>query len=66
MGTMSAIHWVLVAVVILALFGPKTLSKVGKTAGKSVRAVSDAKRDLTELPKKALGDLPSFDPTSKR
>jgi TatA/E family protein of Tat protein translocase len=57
MGTMSAIHWIIVAVVVLALFGPKTLSRFGKTAGRGVRAVSDVKKDLTELPQKALGDI---------
>lgn len=61
MGATSAIHWILVAVVILAIFGPKTLSKVGKTAGRSVRAVTDAKKNLTDLPKKALGELPRID-----
>ena len=57
MGSMSAIHWIIVAVVILALFGPKTLAKVGKTAGRSVRAASDVKKDLTAIPQKALSDL---------
>ena len=50
MGTMSPIHWLLVAIVLLALFGPKTLTKVGRTAGRGMRTVSDVKRDLSNVP----------------
>jgi TatA/E family protein of Tat protein translocase len=58
MGTLSPIHWILVAVVLLALFGPKTLTRVGRTAGRGVRAVSDVKKDLTNVPRQILSDLP--------
>jgi TatA/E family protein of Tat protein translocase len=58
MGTMSPIHWILVAIVLLALFGPKTLTKVGRTAGRGMRTVSDVKRDLSNVPKAVLSDLP--------
>jgi TatA/E family protein of Tat protein translocase len=61
MGSVSPIHWILVAIVLLALFGPKTLSKVGKTAGRGVRAVSDVKRDLSNVPNQILSDLPPRD-----
>jgi TatA/E family protein of Tat protein translocase len=65
MGAMSAVHWVLVAVVILALFGPKTLAKFGKTAGRGVRAASDVKKDLTDIPKKAIENLTGIGPDRK-
>jgi hypothetical protein len=58
MGTVSPVHWILVAIILLALFGPKTLTKVGKTAGRSVRAVSDVKKDLANVPNQVLADLP--------
>lgn len=58
MGTMSPVHWILVAIVLLALFGPKTLGKVGRSAGRGVRAVSDVKRDLANVPKAVLSELP--------
>lgn len=58
MGTMSPVHWILVAIVLLALFGPKTLTKVGRSAGRGVRAVSDVKRDLSNVPNQVLSDLP--------
>jgi TatA/E family protein of Tat protein translocase len=64
MGTVSPIHWIIVAVVLLALFGPKTLAKVGKTAGRGVRAVSDVKKDLSNVPNQILADVTR--PTPKR
>jgi TatA/E family protein of Tat protein translocase len=64
MGSMSPIHWIIVAVVLLALFGPKSLAKVGRTAGRGVRAVSDVKNDLANVPKQIIADLPPRDPRS--
>jgi TatA/E family protein of Tat protein translocase len=61
MGSVSPIHWIIVAIILLALFGPKTLSKVGKTAGRGVRAVSDVKKDLSNVPNQVLSDLPPRD-----
>jgi len=54
MGTLSPIHWVLVAIVVLLLFGPKTLAKVGKNVGRGVRSVNNLKDGLTVDPLKAL------------
>jgi TatA/E family protein of Tat protein translocase len=65
MGTVSPIHWIIVAIVLLALFGPKSLAKVGRQAGRGMRAVSDVKKDLTELPKQVVRDIPTrIDPPS--
>jgi TatA/E family protein of Tat protein translocase len=60
MGSLSPIHWIIVAIVLLALFGPKSLAKVGRQAGRGVRAVSDVKKDLTEVPKQIVSELPSL------
>jgi len=57
MGSLSPIHWLLVAIVLLMLFGPKTLSKVGKTAGRTVRTGMKVKQSLTDVPNQVLGDI---------
>ena len=54
MGTLSPIHWVLVAIVVLLVFGPKTLAKVGKNVGRGMRSVNNLKDGLTVDPLKAL------------
>jgi Sec-independent protein translocase protein TatA len=48
----------IVAIVILAVFGPGALSKAGKGLGKTVRSVNDLKRSLSEdaLKAAAMGD----------
>lgn len=38
MGSLSPIHWVVVIVVILLLFGPGRLAGVGKGLGEGIRA----------------------------
>lgn len=57
MGTLSPAHWILVAIVILLLFGPSALSKVSRKAGRTVRTVNDLKRQLSSDPLKAIGSL---------
>lgn len=57
MGSVSPIHWLIVAIVLLMLFGPKTLSKVGKTAGKTVREAVKVKQTLTDVPNRVIGDI---------
>lgn len=48
MGTLSPIHWIIVAVVILLLFGPSTLSKAGRGLGRTVRSVQGLKKTLED------------------
>jgi Sec-independent protein translocase protein TatA len=62
MGSLSLIHWLVAAIVLLALFGPKSLAKVGKTAGRGVRAVAEMKKDLSAVPDQILRDLPPSPP----
>jgi TatA/E family protein of Tat protein translocase len=61
MGSFSAIHWVIAAIVVLALFGPKTLSNVGKTAGKGVRSAAKLKKSITDVPEKVISDITRID-----
>jgi TatA/E family protein of Tat protein translocase len=57
MGSVSPIHWLIVAVVLLMLFGPKTLSKVGRTAGRTVRTAVKVKQTLNDVPNQVIGDI---------
>jgi len=57
MGSVSPIHWLIVAVVLLMLFGPKTLTKVGRTAGRTVRTAVKVKQTLNDVPNKVIGDI---------
>jgi len=57
MGSVSPIHWLIVAVVLLMLFGPKTLSKIGRTAGRTVRTAVKVKQTLNDVPNKVIGDI---------
>ena len=57
MGSLSPIHWLIVAVVLLMLFGPKTLTKVGRTAGRTVRTAVKVKQTLNDVPNKVIGDI---------
>lgn len=45
MGTLSPIHWLIVIVVILLLFGPNRLAGVGKGLGEGIRSF---KKGLSE------------------
>lgn len=65
MGSMSPIHWVIVIVVLLMLFGPKQLAKVGKTAGRTVRTAAKVKQSITDVPNQVIGDITRIDPTRK-
>ena len=65
MGTLSPIHWLIVIVVILLLFGPSRLAGVGKGLGEGIRSFkkglgedSDEKKSDDE-PKKLVDSKPS-------
>jgi sec-independent protein translocase protein TatA len=38
MGSLSPIHWIIVIVVVLLLFGPQRLAGVGKGLGEGIRS----------------------------
>jgi TatA/E family protein of Tat protein translocase len=58
-GTFSPIHWLVAAVVVLLVFGPKTLARVGKTAGRTVRTATNFKKTLTEAPAEVVREVTS-------
>ena len=38
MGSMSAVHWLILLVVVLLVFGPKRLASLGKGMGEGIRS----------------------------
>ncbi len=38
MGSMSPIHWLIVLLVVLLVFGPKRLSQLGRGMGEGIRS----------------------------
>jgi sec-independent protein translocase protein TatA len=45
MGTLSPIHWIIVIVVVLLLFGPKRLAGIGKGLGEGIRSFKTSLSD---------------------
>ena len=48
MGSLSPVHWIIVLVVVLLLFGPNRLAKVGKELGEGIRSF---KNGIDDQPK---------------
>lgn len=55
MGGLSPIHWIIVLVVVLLLFGPGRLAGVGKGLGEGIRSF-----------KKGIGDEPESEKDEKQ
>ena len=51
-GTFQPIHWLLVILVVIVLFGPGKLGQLGANLGKSIRDFKDAlgEKDVTPAP----------------
>jgi sec-independent protein translocase protein TatA len=47
MGSISPVHWLIVIVVVLLLFGPSRLAAIGKSVGEGIRGL---KKGLTDDP----------------
>jgi len=57
MGSLSPIHWILVVVIVLLLFGPSRLAGLGKGLGEGIRALKKGvvgKSDAAEEDPKRL------------
>jgi len=54
MGSLSPIHWLLVVVVLLLVFGPTRLAGAGKGLGEGIRAFKKGLSDDEEDPKKII------------
>jgi len=55
MGSLSPIHWLIVIVVILLVFGPSRLAGVGKGLGEGIRSF-----------KKGISDDPADEPKEEK
>jgi sec-independent protein translocase protein TatA len=53
MGTLSPVHWIIVIVVVLLLFGPKRLAGIGKGLGEGIRSF---KKSLSDDPPEQARD----------
>ena len=58
MGSLSPIHWVIVLVIVLLMFGPGRLAGVGKGLGEGIRSF---KKGLNEDEPPAPGNKPAED-----
>lgn len=45
MGSFSIVHWLIFAVVVIAIFGTSKLKNAGKDLGSAVKGFKDAVRD---------------------
>ena len=61
MGSLSPVHWVIVLVIVLLLFGPGRLAGVGKGLGEGIRSF---KKGLNELEIKIVGTNSNATPAS--
>jgi sec-independent protein translocase protein TatA len=50
MGSMSAVHWVILLVVVILIFGTKKLSNMGSDIGKAVKGFKDGIKDNEATP----------------
>ena len=41
MGSMSAVHWLIVLIVVLLVFGPKRLASLGKGVGEGIKGLRE-------------------------
>jgi Sec-independent protein translocase protein TatA len=57
---------VLAALVILLVFGPKTLSNIARTAGRTVRTATRFKRTLTDAPRALVREVISTAPPADK
>ena len=61
MGSLSPIHWIIVLVIVLLLFGPGRLAGVGKGLGEGIRSFKkgisdDTPEDESDKDSKQLAD----------
>ncbi len=54
MGSLSPIHWLLVIVVLLLVFGPTRLAGAGKGLGEGIRAFKKGLSDDDEKPQEEV------------
>jgi len=77
MGSLSPIHWLLVVVVLLLVFGPTRLAGAGKGLGEGIKAfkkgltddeIEDAKKaeEAKQVAEKAADEKPAAKPADEK
>ncbi len=61
MGEFSVWHWLIVAVVVLVLFGSKRLPDAARSIGRSLRIFKSEMRDFRDEPADAARATPAID-----
>jgi sec-independent protein translocase protein TatA len=68
MGSLSPVHWLLVIVVLLLVFGPTRLAGAGKGLGEGIRAFKkgltddeDETKKIVEEPKQLTAEKPAVE-----
>ncbi|MBV8466553.1 MAG: Sec-independent protein translocase subunit TatA [Burkholderiales bacterium] len=51
MGSLSIVHWIIILVVVVLVFGTKKLGNVGKDLGSAVRGFKEGMKGEDEAPK---------------
>jgi len=59
-GALSPMHWLIVLLIALLIFGPRKLPELGKGLGSALRNFRDGLRGLQE-PDTKTGDAPAGD-----
>ena len=70
MGGFSGIHLLLLAIILIVLFGPSRLPKAGQSIGEAIRGfkkgISGDEIDVTEQSRKVNLDAPKEDPLAQK
>lgn len=69
MGSMSGVHWLILLVVVILIFGTKKLSNMGSDIGKAVKGFKDGIKDnddtTTVTPSTAVPPAPASQVSDK-
>jgi sec-independent protein translocase protein TatA len=61
MGTMSPLHWLIVLIVIILLFGAKKIPELAKGLGQGIKEFKKASSEATEDANKELNKAEKID-----
>jgi sec-independent protein translocase protein TatA len=66
MGSMSIMHWVIVLVIVMMVFGTKKISGMGSDLGKAIKGFKDGVNGIEEETSKISKTLASPSPTEQK
>lgn len=65
MGSFSIWHWIVVAVIVILIFGTKKIANAGGDLGKAVKGFKDGMKGEEEKPASQLADKTTVDVEAK-